>query len=150
MPREDAQFKPGWKGGPGAPKGPRLSTRILKWLDKHAEDEEALMIALIALGTGKRRLLKDDQEDDGIRKPDLDWFKELRELIQGKTPERTIVSKTQDEPELSSDDVDARIAAHTAYLKADSKVESGGIRSGSEQGEVGQSETPEPPEPEVA
>lgn len=93
MPREDTQFKPGNPGGPGAPKGPRLSTRIARWLDEHPEDEESLMLALIAMGTGKRRMLKDSQEDGGVRLPDLDWFKELRELIQGKPTEK-VESKT--------------------------------------------------------
>ena len=92
------QWQPGQSGNQGN-KGPRLSTRIAKWLDDHAEDEEALMTALIALGTGKRRLLNDDQEEGGKRKPDLDWFKELRELVQGKPTERQEVTTT-DKPQV--------------------------------------------------
>src|SRR5208283_2827283 len=98
--------------------------------------EDDLLIALTAMATGKRSLLKDDKEEDGKRKPDLEWFKELRELIQGKSPDRTITTQEQDEPDLSPEELDARISAYSAHRKAKGESNSSGVRGGSEQGEM--------------
>ena len=44
MPREDTQFKKGWKGGPGRPKGSvSAKTRVLRMIDELiAEDDEGI------------------------------------------------------------------------------------------------------------
>ncbi len=56
------------------------------------DSDSDLAIAAIACATGKRRLLKDDEEEGGKRKPDLAWWLAVRDEIDGKVPD---VSKTE-------------------------------------------------------
>ena len=90
------QWKPGQSGNQGN-KGPRFTTRLEKFLDDNPQLEKDLLMALAAMATGRRSLIADVNEEGGKRKPNLDWFKELRELVQGKPTERQEVT-TKNEP----------------------------------------------------
>lgn len=77
--REDTQFKKGWAGGPGAPRGPRWTTRFIKYIQKHGLKDD-VDSAFVGLMLGDEKLLNG-------RKPSMAAFKEFLDRTDGKIPD---------------------------------------------------------------
>lgn len=78
-PSPENRFKKGWKGGPGAPKGPRLTTRLLKLFDEKKLDEPFLVSGIQQALTGE-----------------FNFWRHIFERIDGKVADK-LIHQTDDD-----------------------------------------------------
>lgn len=89
-------WKPGQSGNPsGYSKGRRAAAAIAKFMDEFAADPD-LGRAVVAMATGRKKYLKDAEEDGGVRTPEVAWFLALRDTIDGKPVDKVEAEVTTD------------------------------------------------------
>ena len=89
-PSPENRFKPGWKGGPGAPKGPRFTTRIMQLIEQ-GKLEDHVATAWLGMLLGDERFLKG-------RKPNYQFFKEFLDRVDGPIAQVTRQETDDDAP----------------------------------------------------
>ena len=79
-PSPETRFQPGNTSGKGAPRGPRITTRLLKLLEERKSDEDVAEVWLAA-ALGDEEMLRG-------RKPNFAFFKELLDRVEGKPADK--------------------------------------------------------------
>lgn len=73
------QFQPGNKASKGGVRGPRFTTRLLKYIKQHGHKDD-ITTAWLGAALGDEKLLKG-------RKPNFQFFKELLDRADGRIPD---------------------------------------------------------------
>ena len=131
-------LRPPWpKGVSGNPKGKAKGRTVRSALRLHLEESDPKKPEQERRQSAAEKLWDESEKDASFMLDMLKW-------LEGSSPKESEPDHTEDEPDLTPEDIEAFEDG-----KGASEVEPGGIRLGGEQETVAPGETPEAPEPEA-